>query len=595
MEGFKLKELISKLENNKEFYKNNFAKIKMPATWTSSNYGICFFVKIVSSSNKIVYPALITTFKCFYHCLINNNWQFNIHCENSKQNKTIIFHPSKRKFFFDKKHIIAIIEITKYDGLDIDSFFEIDEHIFENNLETIFSQTYFYSIYYSKNEIQFTEPKILKISDDKIKVSGFHGIPIFNLSNNKIIGIQFKEGDGMVLKEPIKKYLDFLSKSKNEDNDINEISLLYKKSTGLRTKIFGKKFVERYKSKLNIIFDDEEIELVEYLDNNTIEDQIFKIKLVGFKNLDKNIDLSYMFHNCSNLFNIFNKFKNLSMKNITNITYLFDGCSSITFLPDISKWDISKLNDISYIFRNCTSLIELPDISKWDTKNIININGIFCNCCSLKFLPDISKWDTNNITYMRGVFTKCSSLISLPDISNWKVNKVSNMRSIFAGCSSLKLIPDISKWEMYKVLNMKSMFAGCSSLLTLPDISIWKVSNVINMKELFASCKSLLFFPNIQNWNVSNVKDASYMFHKCSSITEIPDISAWDLSSVENITAMFAGCSSLFILPDIYKWKLPKIKFLNSLFAGCYSLSYSPRISDQGNNVFGGCISLLNK
>ena len=52
------------------------------------------------------------------------------------------------------------------------------------------------------------------------------------------------------------------------------------------------------------------------------------------------------------------------------IRYIFYGCSKLTILPDISKWDISNVNDISYMFYDCSSLIELPDISTWNTNNI---------------------------------------------------------------------------------------------------------------------------------------------------------------------------------------------------------------------------------
>ena len=93
-------------------------------------------------------------------------------------------------------------------------------------------------------------------------------------------------------------------------------------------------------------------------------------------------------------------------------------------ISDISKWfmDSNKLLDdnyflnkenndysieninIRYIFEGCTSLSSLPDISKWDTKNVTNMSFIFCGCKSLFSLPDISEWDTKNVTYMSYMF-----------------------------------------------------------------------------------------------------------------------------------------------------------------------------------------------
>ena len=61
------------------------------------------------------------------------------------------------------------------------------------------------------------------------------------------------------------------------------------------------------------------------------------------------------------------------------------------------KWDISKVTDISSMFNKCSSLKMIPDISNWCTHNIRNMKDIFNGCLSLKSLPDISKWDKYNI------------------------------------------------------------------------------------------------------------------------------------------------------------------------------------------------------
>ena len=56
------------------------------------------------------------------------------------------------------------------------------------------------------------------------------------------------------------------------------------------------------------------------------------------------------------------------------------------------------------MFNGCSSLISLPNISKWNTNNITDMNSIFCNCLSLNSLPDISKWNTSNIYIKMGYF-----------------------------------------------------------------------------------------------------------------------------------------------------------------------------------------------
>ena len=141
---------------------------------------------------------------------------------------------------------------------------------------------------------------------------------------------------------------------------------------------------------------------------------------------------------------------------------------------------IEKENDISYMFSGCKSLEFLPDISFWDLSFVKNIAGLFEGCSSLKTIPDISKWDISNVINISYLFYGCSSLISLPDISNWNTNKIKNLNYVFFNCTSLNFLPDISKWKINNVKEITGIFDECSSLLSYPDISKWNYNNSIN-------------------------------------------------------------------------------------------------------------------
>ena len=56
---------------------------------------------------------------------------------------------------------------------------------------------------------------------------------------------------------------------------------------------------------------------------------------------------------------------------------MFSRCSSVTYLPDISKWNISNVHNISGMFSQCKNLISLPDISKWSFSNLKYISSLF--------------------------------------------------------------------------------------------------------------------------------------------------------------------------------------------------------------------------
>jgi len=56
------------------------------------------------------------------------------------------------------------------------------------------------------------------------------------------------------------------------------------------------------------------------------------------------------------------------------------------------------------MFNICSKLTSLPDISKWNTNNVTNMKVMSNECRRLSSLPDISKWKTNNVTDMSGMF-----------------------------------------------------------------------------------------------------------------------------------------------------------------------------------------------
>ena len=51
-----------------------------------------------------------------------------------------------------------------------------------------------------------------------------------------------------------------------------------------------------------------------------------------------------------------------------------------------------------------------PDISNWNT-NLTDMSCIFSECSSLSSLPDISKWNTIKVTYMNDMLYECSNII----------------------------------------------------------------------------------------------------------------------------------------------------------------------------------------
>ena len=249
--------------------------------------------------------------------------------------------------------------------------------------------------------------------------------------------------------------------------NIDEINIIYNTRGSKEIRLFGVKFVDRYKKCCKLIIGGKDIELKD------------KYSFGLFSNKKEKLEI---------------KLKGIT--NITNMSYMFYNCSSLQSLPDISKWNTSNVNNMRSMFNSCFSLQPLPDISKWNTSNVNNMSHMFSSCLHLQSLPDISKWNTTNTTDMREIFSYCSSLQSLPDISKWNTSIVNDMSSMLCCCSSLQSLPDISKWNISNVNNMSHMFYECSSLQSLPDISKWNTSNVENLYNMFSGCGLLKSIPD---------------------------------------------------------------------------------------------------
>ena len=221
----------------------------------------------------------------------------------------------------------------------------------------------------------------------------------------------------LLLDKNTKNFLPLLIKLYNQMN-INEIDLIYNvPNNSKEIKIFGYDFVEQNKNLCNIIYNNQEYDLSTTFNCENVKDNLLKIKLNG-------------------------------INNITVLNSMFQGCSQLS---------------------------KLTDLSNLDTNNVIMMESLFKDCKCLE-LPDISSWNVNNVGSMRSMFQGCSSLKSLPDISKWNMSSVMDTRYMFKGCSSLESLPDISKWDLpalklnnQKVGGIEDMFYGCPKSLNIPE------------------------------------------------------------------------------------------------------------------------------
>ena len=186
-----------------------------------------------------------------------------------------------------------------------------------------------------------------------------------------------------------------------------------------------------------------------------------------------NSDASYLFAYFINLKEI-NFGDCFDTSNVTDMTRMFSGCSSLTDL-DIASFNTSKVKSMNRMFFNCGSLTEL-DLSAFDTENVINMSQMFHSCSDLTNL-NLDGFDTSNVTNMSYMFYDCANLISL-DLSSFDTSSVTDMRSMFSCCSKLASL-DLTGFSTSKTGTILDMFWGCGNLknLTCSDSKILEEYN----------------------------------------------------------------------------------------------------------------------
>jgi surface protein len=281
----------------------------------------------------------------------------------------------------------------------------------------------------------------------------------------------------------------------------------------------------------------------------------------GFKT-DNVTNMSFMFYECSSLTNL--DVSGFKTDNVTSMSRMFDGCSSLTNL-DVSGFKTDNVTSMSCMFDDCSSLMNL-DVSGFKTDNVTSMSCMFYNCSSLTNL-DVSGFKTDNVTSMNCMFYNCSNLTSL-DLSGFKSNNEKDMRYMFYNCSSLTSL-DLSGFKTDSVTNMSFMFYGCSNLTNL-DLSGFKTDSVTNMSSMFYNCSSLTNL-DLSGFKTDNVTSMGCMFYNCSSLTSL-DLSGFKTENVTSMYCMFYNCSSLTSL-DLSGFKTDSVTNMSCMFYGCSSLT----------------------
>ena len=410
--------------------------------------GTGFFCYIYDIKNNKKVPVMMTNNHIIGEKDLNNNKKIKISFNDS------IFKDieldSERKKYTNKDLDITIIEIKKdIYGININSFLEIDERIYQDNSEILFKRKSAYIIQYPKitgasvsygliNDINQYNNEIHHFC---ITDKGSSGSPIILIENNKVIGVH----------KGFSRY----------SNDYN-LGIFLKLPINL---FFGNKNYE-YANNVNLSY-------INKMPNN-INDSNNEIKLnVKIEKVDINKEV-YFLDNTSNYLEKDNNNNKEAHQNLTelnqNNTYLFINQERKQFKKYFKptkegNYEIilkfkNYLTDCSYMFYYCKNITKI-DFSKFQTREVNKMNSMFCCCTGLTDL-DLSFFKTQKVKDMSNMFAYCSNLKNI-NLSSFNVQNVTNMENMFSFCNKLSFI-DMSTYVVSPNLKCNKIFYRCMNL-----------------------------------------------------------------------------------------------------------------------------------
>ena len=302
----------------------------------------------------------------------------------------------------------------------------------------------------------------------------------------------------------------------------------------------------------------------------------------------------------------------LNTEKVTNMSYMFFNCSSLTSL-DVTHFNTAKVTNMNSMFECCSSLTSL-DVTYFNTANVTGMNNMFYSCSALTTIYASDNFVTDKVEYSYNMFYDCTSLkgTTLEYVASKTDHNYANCGTdgyFTPGCGYAEFdnatgtltfrykgvkpegaydlnvgITDpgwrTHKNEIKKVVFDASFanarptscyywFYECKNLANIEGIENLNTEKVTNMELMFANCSTLTSL-DVTKFNTANVTTLMSMFSDCSSLKSL-DVTNFDTRNVTNMFYMFNNCSGLTSL-DVTKFNTAKVRNMYSMFMNCSGL-----------------------
>lgn len=251
---------------------------------------------------------------------------------------------------------------------------------------------------------------------------------------------------------------------------------------------------------------------------------------------------------------------------VTIISGAFYGCHNLLLnsLQDQPNFKNCKL-PVGFL-RECLAITTIPNVNKWDVSKVTNLRSFFRDMPL--FNDNVGNWNVSECTDFAVLFRGSSSVAPFgsfnnggsSSIKNWNTSKVTNMSTMFFNQRYFN--QEIGLWDVSKVIDMSFMLNSYTAQLPMTageftnagsdSIKNWNTSNVLNMSSMLSG--QPLFNHPIGNWNTSKVTNMSYMLQSAGFNQPL---NSWDVSKVTNMSRMLQG--AIVFNQPLNNWQIPLV------------------------------------
>ena len=329
----------------------------------------------------------------------------------------------------------------------------------------------------------------------------------------------------------------------------------------------------------------------------------------------------------------------LNTANVTDMSYMFYGCSKLTSL-DVTNFNTANVTNMSSMFSNCLSLTSLY-LTNFNTEKVTNMSRMFFSCLSLTTIYASSKFVITQVTNSSKMFYDCEKLKGEEE---WKNDKATDKTfakiegGYFSGgiprvkyadgtltffltsketlgeneyeLNSGKNLPEWVKKHIFGITKVvfDTSFANarptscykwfwwCDKLKQVEGIKNLNTKEVTDMVDMFCDCRDLSSL-DVSGFNTGKVTDMSGMFYECISL-KLLDVAKFNTANVKSMSNMFYRCYNLDLL-NVTNFNTANVTNMQGMFYSCPALTtiyasdkfVTGQVTD-GSNMFSNCINL---